>query len=122
MTVFATMPSNDMLDSTKFQTQKENPALASKMDGGYVVTRPRTTRRPRRTFTVGFTSLVDVKKVEFDVFFDSMFGGSNIFTWIHSTTKEVIPVRFTTDTTLQWQFTGVGTYSMWDVTFKLEEA
>ncbi|CAG9228893.1 hypothetical protein [Burkholderia vietnamiensis] len=121
MTTYATMPFCDQQDSSKFQQKKENPALASKMDGGYVVTRPRHTRPPRRTFTTGFTSVDEATKEAFDAFFDSVHGGSVIFIFIHPTTKEQVPVRFTTDTELNWKYSGAGTNFRWDVDFKLEE-
>lgn len=119
---YSTMPLGDQIDSSKFQQERENPALASKMDGGYVVTRPRHTRRPRRTFTAGFTDMPQAQKDQFDAFFDSVHGGSDLFYFIHPVNQEQIVVRFTTDTTLPWTYTGAGGHFIWNVTFKLQEA
>ncbi|KVQ35786.1 hypothetical protein [Burkholderia cepacia] len=119
---YTTMPFCDQQDSSKFQQGKENPAIGSKMDGGYVVTRPRHTRRPRRKFSTGFTNMSQADRDAFDAFFDSVHGGSVIFTYIHPTTKEQILVRFTPDTELSWKYSGVGKNFRWDVDFKLEEA
>jgi hypothetical protein len=122
MTTYSTMPFWDLLDSSKFQQEKENPAMASKMDGGYVVTRPKHTRRPRRTFTAGYTDMPDAQRATVDAFFDSMHGGSNLFYFVHPVSRESILVRYTTDTTLPWTYTGAGLYPLWSVTFKLQEA
>jgi hypothetical protein len=121
-TTYSTMPLGNLMDSSKFQQEKENPALASKMDGGYVVTRPRHTRRPRRTFTVGFTDLTDAQRAALDQHFDDMHGGSQIFNFIHPVSGETILVRFTTDSTLAWNYTGAGRTPLWAVTFKIQEA
>ncbi|MFP3609174.1 hypothetical protein SB778_03555 [Paraburkholderia sp. SIMBA_050] len=119
---YTTMPFCDLLDSSKFQPEKENPALASKMDGGYVVTRPRHTRRPRRTFTLGFTDFSDAQRAAVDQHFDDMHGGSSIFYFVHPVSKETILARYTTDTTLQWTYSGSGHTPLWSVTFKVQEA
>jgi hypothetical protein len=119
---YATMPYSEEIDSSKFSQEKENPAMGSKMDGGYVVTRPRHTRRPRRTFSAGFTDMRADKQPVFDAFFDSTHGGAVIFLFVHPVTGEQIPVRFTTDTTLPWTYTGMGKTALWNVTFKLQEA
>jgi hypothetical protein len=119
---YSTMPYCDELDSSKFGTEKENPAMGSKMDGGYVVTPPRHTRLPRRTFSCGFTDMHEAKKNALDAFFDSTHGGAVPFYFTHPTTKEQILVRFTLDATLPWTYTGMGRMFMWSVTFKLEEA
>jgi hypothetical protein len=122
MTTYTTLPHNDLLDSSKFQPEKENPAMASKMDGGYVVTRPKHTRKPRRTFTCGFTDFTDAQRADVDAHFDAMHGGSAIFYLIHPISKETIYVRYTTDTTMQWTNAGKGLNPLWSVTFKLQEA
>jgi hypothetical protein len=119
---FPTMPYSAEIDSSKFSPEKENPAMASKMDGGYVVTRPRHTRRPRRTFSCGFTDMNGARQVAFDAFYDSVAGGSAIFNFVHPITAEVIPVRFTTDTTLPWTYSGAGLTQLWSVAFKVQEA
>ena len=62
------------------------------------------------------------KQAVFDAFFDSVHGGSMIFTFIHPITAENILVRFTTDTRLPWTYTGARNTALWAVISKLEEA
>jgi hypothetical protein len=119
---YTTLPLCDLLDSSKFAQEKENPALASKMDGGYVVTRPRHTRRPRRTFTLAFTDFTDAQRALVDDHFDAMHGGAMIFYFVHPVSKESILARYTTDTTLQWGYSGSGRTPLWGVSFKVQEA
>jgi hypothetical protein len=51
-----------------------------------------------------------------------MHGGSAIFYFVHPVSKETVYVRFSTDSTLQWSYSGSGRMPLWSVTFKLEEA
>jgi phage-related protein len=116
------MPLADLQDSAKYDVQQENPALGGKMEGGYVATRPRHTRRPRKTWTSGFTSLSQAQMTQMQDFFDSVRGGSVIFDWTNPATGAVVAVRFTTDTTMQFTYTGVGFNRRYDATFKVQEA
>jgi phage-related protein len=111
----------DLQDSSKYQVQQENPAIASPMEGGYVLTRPRHTRRPRKTWTSGFQALTEAQKNTLQAFFDSCHGGSVIFNWTNPTDHTVVAVRFTTDTTLQFAYSGIGGTHQYDVTFKVQE-
>jgi phage-related protein len=120
-TDYAAMPLPDLQDSAQHAVQRENPVLASKMDGGYVVTRPRHTRRPRRTFSSGYTSFTDDQKKQVSDFFDQMHGGSDMFYWWNPADASWLLVRFTTDTTLAWKYSGAGGTHLWDVIFKVEE-
>jgi hypothetical protein len=122
MTTYSYLPLNDLLDSSKFQQEKENPAMVAKMDGGYVVSRPKHTRKPRRTFTCGFTDFSDAQRAAVDAHFDAMHGGSAIFNFTHPVSKDLVLVRFTEDSTLQWAYSGAGGVALWSVTFKLQEA
>jgi len=116
------MPLADLQDSAKYNVQQENTALAPKMEGGYVATRPRHTRRPRKTWSSGFTSLTEAQKTLMQAFFDSVYGGSVIFDWTDPATGAVVAVRFTTDTVLQFTYTGAGAMRRYDTSFKLQEA
>jgi phage-related protein len=117
-----TFPFADLQDSSKYGVSQENQALASPMEGGYVVTRPRHTRKPRKTYQSGFTNLTEDQKNTLQDFFDSVFGGSVIFNWTNPTDDTVKAVRFTTDTTLAFSYTGYGFARRYDVSFKLQEA
>lgn len=115
-------PLADLQDSSKYQVAQENQAIGSKMDGGYVITRPRHTRKPRKTYQSGFTNLTEDQKNTLQAFFETVYGGSVIFDWTNPTDNTVKAVRFTTDTTMQFAYTGVGMTRFYDVSFKLEEA
>jgi phage-related protein len=119
---YATMPFMDLQDSSKYGVQQENTAVATSAEGGYVSTRPRHTRRPRKTFTSGFTALNEAQKTALQAFFDSCYGGSLIFNWTNPTDKTVVAVRFTTDTQLQFSYSGYGGTNLYDVSFKVQEA
>jgi hypothetical protein len=116
------MPFGDLQDSSKYGVSQENPTLGTKMDGGYVGTRPRHTRRPRKTWNSGFTSFTQTQKDQLQAFFDAMHGGSVIFDWLEPAAGVVVAVRFTTDTTLAFTYTGAGFMRLYDTTFKVEEA
>jgi phage-related protein len=116
------MPLADLQVSAKFNVSQENTALATNMEGGYVATRPRHTRRPRKTWTSGFTNLTEDQKNQIQAFFDSVYGGSVIFDWTNPADGSVVAVRFTTDTTLQFSYSGAGATRRYDTTFKLQEA
>jgi phage-related protein len=119
---YTSMPYMDLQDSSKYGVEQENQALASSMEGGYVATRPRHTRRPRKTFSSGFTSLTETQKTALQAFFDSVYGGSVIFNWTNPTDGAVIAVRFTTDTKLAFTYSGAGATRRYDVSFKVQEA
>lgn len=121
-TDYAAAPLPDLQDSAQHAVEQENPALATKMDGGYVVTRPRHTRRPRRTWTSGYTDANDAQKQAAQAFFDQVHGGSNMFYWWNPADKAWVLVRFTTDTVLSWKYSGTGGTNMWSTTFKVQEA
>lgn len=50
-------------DSSQFSIAYENVAIVGKMEGGFDLARPRTTRKARRIITTGFT---DLAQVEYD--------------------------------------------------------
>jgi phage-related protein len=116
------MPYADQQDSSKYGVSQENQALASPIEGGYVSSRPRHTRRPRKTFTSGFSWLSEDQKNTLQAFFDSVYGGSVIFNWTNPTDNTVVAVRFTTDTTLAFSYSGAGNQRRYEVSFKLQEA
>ncbi len=68
--------------------------MTQETEGGYKITRARTTRPPRRTFTTGWELLSNQeKKTLLD--FQKSVGVTNIpFTWEHPVDGEVFIVRF----------------------------
>lgn len=118
MAYFPTLSKKE--DSSYFTESREDPTIRSKMDGGYMVTRPRHTRTPRRLITTGFTDLPDSDKQALESFYIAVAGGSSIFTYIHPVSGEEIYVRFAAPFT--FSYAGVGEAKRWDVRdIKMEE-
>lgn len=65
MTAF---PLSSKQDSSKYGFEQEDVGIRSEMEGGYVLTRPRSTRNPRRTWKTGFTDLSNTDKQTFEAF------------------------------------------------------
>jgi len=108
-------------DSKFYSVEQEDVSMQSKMDGGYVVSRAKTTRAPRRSFTSGFTNLSNADRGALQAFYDTVKGGSVIFAWTDPIDKAVFQVRFM-DKKLNFKYTGIGTAQRWDVQFSLQQA
>jgi hypothetical protein len=107
-------------DSKFYGIELEDTGLKTPMDGGYVVSRARHTRRPRRTFRTGFTDLTPDDATLLENFYDLVRGSSVVFDWTDPITTSVWQVRFIDK--LSFQYTGVGISKRWDVQFSLEQA
>lgn len=118
--VFPTLPSGMLPDSQQFTETAEDPAKREDMEGGYVVSRAKHTRKPRRTWGIGFRDLTDADKVTLDDFWDTVRGGSLILNWTHPKTSVVYAVRF--KESMNWKYVGWGPRSNWDCSFTLEQA
>lgn len=106
-------------DERYFSVSHEDPSLKSDIEGGYVVTRSRFTRTPRRTFSTGFTDISEADKTALEAYWDSKKGGSGIVSWTHPVTDVVIQTRFVSE--LDFKYTGIGGFHRWTVQFKLQE-
>lgn len=116
--VFPTLSRGE--DARFFGMSQEDPAMRTKVEGGYVFTRPRFTRRPRRSFTTGFTNISDADRALLENFWNDTKGGSSAFAWTHPFTNEVIQVRFKKG--FDFSYVGIGHSHRWDVTgIELEE-
>ncbi len=109
------------MNSKVFSSEAENPVVRTKMEGGYVTSRPRHTRRPRRTYTVGFTFLSEADRIALETFWDTVKGGSVAFYWTHPTTGVERLMRFAEGESLSFKHIGVGSNLRWETQFKLEE-
>lgn len=108
-------------DSSLYSVETEDPSLKTPLEGGYVVSRAKHTRTPRKTFKTGFTMLKNTDKATLDAFYSgSARGGSVIFDWTDPASAVVYQVRFLEK--LSYRYTGVGTSQRWDVAFSLEQA
>jgi hypothetical protein len=101
-------------DSRYRSETQADPAIRQEIEGGYVVTRPRYTRAPRKTFKTGFTDISQTDKAAFQTFYDSKKGGSESFTWADPVTATVYTVRFVG--TPEIQYAGRGPSFRWNIT------
>lgn len=102
------------MDAATYSETIEDPAVSNaKMEGGYVTSRPKFTRRPRRMFAFQFVDMTDTDKATLLNFYNSMFGSSNAFTWTHPATSESINVRFDPSTKLKFSRIGFGPINVW---------
>ena len=121
--VFPTLSTGS--DSSKHSVTQEDVSIRTELEGGYVSSRPRHTRQPRRTFTVGYTEIGDADRYLLNTFYDQMKGGSVIFEWTDPETKMFDPdgltyqVRFKGP--LKWNYKGIGLARLWTVEFEVEQ-
>lgn len=118
--VFPTLPSGEASDSSKFEVAKTDPSMRAEMEGSYVVSRARHTRKPLRIFKTGYTGINNADKAVLDNFYDTVRGGSVVFSWTDPTSLLVYSVRF--KGALGFKYVGFGLNQMWDCAFELEQA
>jgi hypothetical protein len=128
-------------DSKLYSVELEDPSIGGNTDGGYVITRAKYTRKPRRKFKSGFTMMTQEDKGKLETFYELVRGGSAIFTWVDP--SAVIPVfdplaivdpllpvidylalatyqvRFVGP--LAFSYSGVGPTRRWDVEFSMAQ-
>lgn len=111
----AVMPVNlaKAQDSRYFSVEAEDNAVKGETDGGYVNARPRHTRRPRKTFTTGWTDISHDDYLEAETFYD-LVATWKVFTYVNKTTGVTYRVRF--DKPLKWSYTGFGIAKLWSCT------
>lgn len=117
MTVAAPVFFSEQHDSAKFsETPAADPAISFNTEDDYQITRPRHTRRPRRTFTIGFTAITDEEKKLVEALYNDARGGSNIISgWVHPIDKVEVLVRFKAGTTPTYKYKGAGLTYLWDI-------
>jgi hypothetical protein len=116
--VFPTLA--DGQDSKLYSVEAENPAIKTETDGGYVISRAKHTRKPRKTFTTGYTSISDADKKKIEAFYDLVRGGSVIFDWEDTESGLTHQVRFSAMP--NYKYKGAGLLRRWDVAFSVEQA
>jgi phage-related protein len=99
-------------DSAKFGFEQENVGIRSEMEGGYVLTRPRHTRTPRRTWKTGFTNLSDAEKTTLETFINQQ-GTYKAFNYTLPVSGTIVNVRF--KDMPKFEYHGMGTNLRWDV-------
>ena len=118
--VFPTFSAGAALDSGAFRVEFEDPAQRSDMEGGYVITRAKHTRRPRRTFSIVYRQLNTADKDLLDAFYDTVKGGSVIFDWVSPQSLLTLQVRMKGP--MSEQYVGRGVTQRWDCSMTFEEA
>jgi len=119
--VFPTLAlTNGGQDSKVYNVEQEDPALKSDLEGGYVVSRAKHTRKPRKTFTTGYRAVSDADRKMLQNFYDTVRGGAVIFDWTDPVDGIVYQVRFVEK--LQWKYVGIGEAKLWDVQFRVQQA
>lgn len=106
-------------DSSRFSQTTEDVTIRTPIEGGYIATRARHTRRPRRTFKGGYTNLSEADRLTLENFVNTVKVGSLSFYWTHPVTSEQITVRFKTPP--NFDYTGIGSTYRWNVSLDLEE-
>lgn len=99
-------------DSSKLAPTFKDNTVKTQIEGGYVFTRPRTTRKPRRVFKTGFTEITNDDKILLENFFE-MKQCSAPFTWTDWTTGQEYVVRFLEP--IKFDYVGVGETKLWNV-------
>jgi hypothetical protein len=105
-------PLADKQDSSKFGFEQEDVGIRSEMEGGYVLTRPRHNRNPRRTWHTGFSDLSNIDKLTLETFIDAQ-GTYLAFNYTLPVTGDIINVRF--KQMPKFEYKGFGANLRWDV-------
>lgn len=98
-----------------------DPAIRSKAEGGYVLTRPRYTRMPR-SWGLVWEAMTHAHYLLLMAFWEAKSGGSTSFTWDCVTDDTETTVRFAEAPDAKvvvWASTGLP--KLWAVSVKLEE-
>ena len=107
-------------DSKFYSSEQEDVGMKSPMEGGYVVSRAKHTRAPRKAFTTGYSSIKTADKTTLEQFYATVKGASVIFDWIDPVSLTTYQVRFSDK--LSFKYVGTGVTQLWDVMIKLEQA
>lgn len=110
---FPPYPFNNRQDSEQFGFEQEDTGMRTEMEGGYVLTRPRHLRTPRRTWKTGFTNLSDWEKGVIETFYNT-YGTYKSFTYTLPTTTTVVTVRFKQP--MKYDYKGFGKNLRWNIT------
>lgn len=117
---FPTLPSGMVADSAKFSTDLADNAIRDETEGGYTITRARSTRMPRRSWKLGYTFSTNADKNTIEDFWKLTLGTSRIFNWTDPESLIVYQVRF--KGTISSKYVGKGPLHRWDCDFELEQA
>lgn len=99
-------------DSAQFSESSLDDTIKGETDGGYTLTRRRSTRAPRKIFKTGFTDLSDEEKLSLESFY-ATHTTHQIFEWTHPVTLVQYSVRF--EAPIVPNYHGALGYHRWDV-------
>lgn len=109
----ADFPPAGIKEDSKFHfiTYEDNIAR-HQTEGGYQVSRPRTTRRPSRLITTGFLWLTTAQMESIDDFIASVNYGATAFSYEIPSTGEVVNVQI--QAPIKWKYVGMGSARRWE--------
>lgn len=116
--VFPTLSQDPVSD--EYEVEFEDPSIKTDLEGGYVSSRPRHTRKPRQTWMIKFVLLNQADKVTLQNFYNSVMGGSAIFTWVNPEDKVTYYARFKEP--LKFGYKQMGQTKQFNCAITLEEA
>jgi hypothetical protein len=96
MTTWPTL--SKLPDQSTWNEEREDPSISVDMEGGYSISRPRFTRTPRWTFRFNYMDLSNTDKAAWDAFYETVYGGSDAFTFTHPFNGNSYTMRFITKT------------------------
>jgi phage-related protein len=115
----AALPLQTKQDSSKYGFEQEDVGVRSEMEGGYILTRPRHTRTPRRTWKTGWTDLSNAEKLTLEAFIASH-GTYKAFDYNLPVEGTLVNVRFRKVPV--YEYKGFGALLRWDINeVELEE-
>lgn len=108
-------------DAKHYSVTRKDNTIRTDVEGGYTISRPRTTRALRRIWTTGFTGIDNTERNLIETFYaEQSRGGAMTFSWTDPIEQEEHVVRFIGD--LSWQYEGMGSRPLWTLKVTLEEA
>jgi hypothetical protein len=99
-------------DAAEYGFEQEDKGIRSEMEGGYVLSRPRFTGAPRRTWKTGFNNLSDTDKGTFEAFF-AIYGTYQEFDYNIPTGGGTVVVRF--KQAPKYEYKGFGSNFRWNI-------
>lgn len=100
-------------DSQYFEETSTDPTIRVETEGGYVITRKRFTRAPRKLITTGFTFISDAAKEMLASYYAMKGGGAEAIPYIHPISGVTLTMRFKEP--MKFKYVGIGPRRAWDV-------
>jgi hypothetical protein len=106
-------------DSRFYEVVLEDVGMKSPLDGGYVASRPKHTRRPRRSFKTGYSKISNADRATLEAFYTQTLGSSIIFEWCDPVECFTYQVRFAGP--MSFKYVGMGVSQLWEAQIQLEQ-